>query len=236
MSFLKAEWRKLVLVNYEVSPDLLLPYVPAGTELDVWEGKCYVSLVGFLFRNTRVLGLRIPGHVNFEEVNLRFYVVRKVNEEVRRGVVFVREIVPNPAISTIANLCYKENYVTRRMNHDISTKGDEIAVSYSWSENGLEQQFSVNAAIVQQELMRGSEAEFITEHYWGYAKVDDQGTNEYEVTHPRWQIYPVREYEIRVDFERVYGAEFKALNDLRPSSIFLAEGSEITVESKSRIN
>ena len=35
---------------------------------------CYVSLVGFMFKNTRLLNIPIPFHTDFEEVNLRFYV------------------------------------------------------------------------------------------------------------------------------------------------------------------
>lgn len=76
MSFLKAEWRRLALVNYIIDKHLLVKYLPAGTELDLRNGNCYVSLVGFMFINTRLLGLRIPFHKNFEEVNLRFCVKR----------------------------------------------------------------------------------------------------------------------------------------------------------------
>ena len=87
MSFLKAEWRKLILANYKVEPELLKPYLPYGTELDLWQDSCYLSLVGFMFVNTKIKGVKIPFHVNFEEVNLRFYVKRYDNGEWKRGVV-----------------------------------------------------------------------------------------------------------------------------------------------------
>ncbi|HEX8362069.1 MAG TPA: DUF2071 domain-containing protein, partial [Longimicrobium sp.] len=90
--FLAAEWRDLVMLNYEADPAALRPLVPAGTELDAWGGTTYVSMVGFLFLRTRVLGIPIPFHQDFEEVNLRFYVRRRGPEGWRRGVVFVREI------------------------------------------------------------------------------------------------------------------------------------------------
>jgi uncharacterized protein YqjF (DUF2071 family) len=235
MSFLKAEWRKLVLANYVIPEELLLPYVPKGTELDLWEGKCYVSLVGFLFKNTKVLGVKIPGHVNFEEVNLRFYVKRIVDGEVRRGVVFIKEIVPKAAITFVANTVYREHYVTKKMDHAITLNPKEIAVHYTWVDAGEEQSFEVIAEAKSVHFPEGSEEEFITEHYWGYSKFDSDKTNEYEVTHPKWQVYPVKEYEINVDFEAVYGADFAMLNQLEPRSVFLAEGSEITVESKNRL-
>jgi uncharacterized protein YqjF (DUF2071 family) len=117
--FLTAEWRDLVLLNYEVDPGLLVPYVPRGTELDYWNSKAFVSLVGFRFVNTKVFGVPIPLHSNFTEANLRFYVRRREQGEVRRGVVFIREIVPRPAIALVARTFYNENYVTLPMTHTI---------------------------------------------------------------------------------------------------------------------
>src|SRR5262245_20887686 len=109
--FLTADWRYLVMINYEVDPEILHPYIPGGTELDQWQGRTFVSVVGFLFLRTRVLGLTIPFHHNFEEVNLRFYVRRRAIEGWRRGVVFIREIVPRWAIAAVAREFYNENYV-----------------------------------------------------------------------------------------------------------------------------
>lgn len=235
MSFLKAEWRKLILVNYIVPEELLKKYIPKGTELDLWQGKCYVSLVGFLFRNTKVLGFKIPGHINFEEVNLRFYVKRTVNGEVRRGVVFVREIVPKAAITFIANTVYREHYVTRKMDHRIESEDSTLKVSYSWIEDKETQHFEVLAANQMVRFSEGSEEEFITEHYWGYAKYGEENTNEYEVTHPQWKVYPVKEHSVNISFVKAYGEEFSILDNLTPSSVFLAEGSNITVESKNKI-
>ena len=107
-TFLTAEWRYLAMLNYRVSPSLLYPLVPPGTELDLWNGTAYISVVGFKFQHTRVLGVPIPFHVNFEEVNLRFYVRRETNGAVRRGVTFIRELVPRAAIAGVAKLAYNE--------------------------------------------------------------------------------------------------------------------------------
>jgi uncharacterized protein YqjF (DUF2071 family) len=131
-SFLQAEWRKLAIANYIIDPRLLLPFVPAGTELDLWEGKCYISLVGFMFLNTRLLGVRVPGHVNFEEVNLRFYVKRGE----KRGVVFIKEIVPKPALTFIANTIYKEHYQTLPMRHAWVETDDHQLINYEWKKSG----------------------------------------------------------------------------------------------------
>jgi uncharacterized protein len=235
MSFLKAEWRKLAIANYEVDPALLQTYVPYGTELDLWNGKCYLSLVGFMFRNTRLLGIKVPFHVNFEEINLRFYVKRRIDNEWRRGVVFIKEFVPRHALSFVANTVYNENYETMPMRHTWSESGDSRLVEYQWKKKQQWQTFKVLAEKRPSEIEAGSETEFITEHYWGYAKINDKKSNQYEVTHPRWQKYEVSEYKIDVDFELTYGKKFAFMNQLQPLSVMLAEGSEITVEPKRRV-
>lgn len=230
MSFLRAEWRKLLLVNYSIDPDLLRPHLPAGTELDLWNNTCYVSLVGFMFKNTRMMGIKVPFHVNFEEVNLRFYVRRYHEGQWRRGVVFVREIVPRAAITLVANTLYNENYVTMPMQHRWTPLDGAQEVAYEFKFREQWQTFSVIATEHAEPMLPGSEPEFITEHYWGYARVNEHKTNEYEVTHPRWQHYPVTKYEVNVDFGQVYGATFAHLSKATPVSVMLAEGSEITVE------
>ncbi len=236
MSFLKAEWRKLIMANYIVEPKLLIPYVPPGTELDFWHNRCYLSLVGFMFQNTRIKGLKIPFHVNFEEVNLRFYVKRLDNGTWKRGVVFIKEIVPRAAITVVANTVYKENYETMPMGHSWHKDDRSVNIIYEWECNGQWQTFGVNAFPEPIELVQGSEEEFITEHYWGYAKHDSNHTNEYEVTHPKWHTYKVDRYKIEVNFGAVYGDTFEFLSGQKPVSVMLAEGSEITVESKKRIS
>ncbi|TNE55554.1 MAG: DUF2071 domain-containing protein [Bacteroidetes bacterium] len=228
--FLTAAWRRLVLFNYKIDPALLSPYLPAHTELDFWNDTCYVSLVGFMFRDTRVLGLKIPFHVHFEEVNLRFY-VRRHDPQLgwKRGVVFIREIVPRPAIVWVANTLYRERYVARRMAHRWAEGPDRLEVDYRWTEQGRDQVFGVTAANQPENLVPGSEAEFITEHYWGYAQWDARRSMEYQVEHPSWQVYPVRSHHCSVDFGQVYGPEYGFLTDAEPLSVFLAEGSEIVV-------
>lgn len=226
--FLNAEWRKLAMANYAVNPELLQPFVPAGTELDLWNGTCYVSLVGFVFLQTKIKGVKVPFHVNFEEVNLRFYVRHWDAGTWKRGVVFVKEIVPKPALTFVANSVYGEHYETFPMRHVWEEENKQLKVSYSWKK-GNWHSLQVTAGNDSVALAPGSEAEFITEHYWGYTKLKYNQTSEYGVEHPSWRIYPVESYAVNVDFETVYGKEFAFLNGETPVSVFLAEGSEIRV-------
>lgn len=222
------------MANYAVKPALLLPFVPAKTELDLWNNTCYVSLVGFMFLNTRVLGIKVPFHVNFEEVNLRFYVHYQDAGEWKRGVVFIKEIVPRGALTLVANTLYGEHYETLPMQHTWETEANTLKVEYRWKKS-LWHTFSVEADSKAIPLKTGSEAEFITEHYWGYTKINTHKTSEYQVEHPRWEIYPTRNYSIDVDFGKVYGSGFSFLSTEKPVSVFLAEGSEIKVKAGKRI-
>jgi len=227
--FLTAEWRKLAMANYAVNPALLQPYLPYKTELDLWKDTCYVSLVGFMFQNTRLRGFRIPCHHTFEEVNLRFYVKYKDGAEWKRGVVFIKEIVPQPALTFVANRIYKENYQTMPMAHQWQTNAGTLTVAYRWKLDNWNSLEVVSSAQTIS-IANGSEEEFITEHYWGYTKFTDTRTSEYAVEHPRWNVYPVRDYTIDVNFTKVYGRNFDFLSRQKPMSVFLAEGSEIVVK------
>lgn len=234
-TFLSAGWYNLAIANYIIPPEALAPYLPSHTELDLFEGKCYASLVGFMFQQVRVRGFRIPWHVNFQEVNLRFYVTHKLaSGELRRGVVFIKEIVPKRAITFVANTLYKENYETMPMNHAWEQNDNRLFVSYQWYKqrwHGLE----VIADKQPQLIAPGSKEEFITEHYWGYARVREGLTTQYEVTHPKWLVHPVQDFKIDVDFGSVYGADFSFLAQVQPESVFLAEGSPIKVMGGARI-
>lgn len=235
-TFLRAEWRKLILVNYIIDPEILKPYLPYKTELDLWEGKCYVSLVAFMFKNTTVKGMKLPFHINFEEANLRFYVKHKTEDgEWRRGVVFIKEIVPKAIITFIANTLYNEHYETLEMKHNIIEEVENIKVSYQWKNKNHWDKIEVKAennAIIFEE---NSEVDFITEHYWGYTKVSEKKTSEYEVAHPSWKTYNVWDYNLDIEFGELYGKDFKFLNNQKPISIMLAEGSEISVGDKRNI-
>lgn len=231
-TFLTAEWKNLVMVNYEVDPALLEPYLPNKTALDVFDGKTFVSLVGFMFMNTRVLGFKIPFHVNFEEVNLRFYVRYQDNGVWKRGTVFIKEIVPKPAISFVANTIYHEKYVTKKMKHTVRETASELDLGYYWKHNN---KWNSIQAIVEKPAMpmkSGSEEEFITEHYWGYSKYSDSTTFEYHVQHPSWNVFPVKHYHVDCDFGALYGDHFAALTMTRPASVLVAEGSVVSVLKK----
>lgn len=237
--FLTAEWRHVAMLNYCVDPSALADRVPRGTELDQWQGRTYLSLVGFRFLDTKVLGLPIPFHRNFDEVNLRFYVRRKSADGWRRGVVFVREIVPRAAIALVARALYNENYVALPMSHAIGRAAGEPgrieSLSYSWTFGGRPHRLSMSLGCEPRSPTAGSEEEFIAEHYWGYSRQRDGGTSEYRVTHPPWRVAPAREARLEGEVGAIYGERFGQVLQGRPMSAFMADGSEVAVSHGVRL-
>ncbi len=223
--FLTARWQDLIMANYEVEPSLLATRVPAGTKLDLLDGKCFVSLVGFMFLDTRVIGIPVPFHVNFEEVNLRFYIRREAVGETRRAVCFVKEIVPRFAIASVARILYGEPYECWAMSHERT----ETTVVYNWSKGGSSNRLSVEIDENVGVPTSGSHGEFIIEHYWGYTKRGGTRVSEYKVEHPKWELFSVRNEVIDVDFGETYGEDFAFLAGRKPFSVMLAKGSEVAV-------
>ena len=229
--FLTAEWRSLLTVNYAIDAAVLAPCVPRGTELDLWQGEALVSMVGFLFLKTRVLGVPVPFHQDFEEVNLRCYVRRRTRDGWQRGVVFVSEIVPRAAIAFTARAFYNEPYRAMPMRHRIG--GGEFV--YSWKFRGRWQSLGAYVRGEPEPLVPGSAAEFIFEHYRGYTRQRDGGTVEYAVEHPRWRVWTAERAHIECDIAALYGPAFVPALSATPRSAFVAEGSPVLVRRGVRI-
>jgi uncharacterized protein YqjF (DUF2071 family) len=230
------------MLNYEVPAAVLETLVPRGTTLDLWQGRTLVSVVGFRFLRTRLLGIPIPFHRNFDEVNLRFYVRREMPDgEVRRGVVFIRELVPRRIIAWVARAVYNEPYVAlpmRREAPDVPTEAPST-LRYTWRRETAEGHMweSLEVCVVGEATLPaiGSEARFITEHYWGYTPQRDGGTIEYEVRHPPWRVWAAETPALRAEVASLYGLPFVEPLTVAPRSAFVAEGSPVSVFRPNRI-
>jgi uncharacterized protein YqjF (DUF2071 family) len=229
--FLTAEWRHLVMLNYAVDPALLKPHVPAGTELDFHNGEAFISLVGFRFLQTRLLGLPIPFHRHFDEVNLRFYVKRTAADGLRRGVVFLREIVPRRAIAAVARMVYGENYCYAPMSSTITSN----QLEYAWGRGERRCSLSAEWNGTFELPLPGSVGEYIIEHYWGYTRRNDTRTDEYRVSHPSWRVATGTSHRTDGDFSNWYEPGFAKLLKNPPQSMVVAEGSAVEVYPGTRL-
>ncbi len=219
------------MLSYVVDSHLIAPLVPSGTEIDFENGEAFLSVVGFLFLDTRLLGLPIPLHRDFEEVNLRFYVRKKSADTWRRGVVFIRELVPRRAIALVARTFYGENYVAVPMKHEIEDLDGNVKVEYSWRRDRKWESLKMDAVGESQLIPAGSHAEFITEHYWGYTALRS-GCSEYRIEHAHWKIWNASSFELNADTAALYGEQFLETLSQPPRSAFIADGSPITVQER----
>lgn len=230
-TFLVAEWKNLAMLSYVVDPELLRRFVPPGTEIDEHENHAYVSLIGFEFNKTHMLGRPVPFHQSFEEVNLRFYVRRGS----RRGVVFIRELVPKVAVAMIAKIAYGERYSSVPMSHCIIDERGAWSAEYAWGSKSSRCAIMAKTQSDDYLPAEGSLSQFITEHYWGYASRGGR-TVEYQVEHPQWSVREARTAEFSGDGAKYYGEDFGRVLSQKPDSAFLARGSAVTVFKGATIN
>lgn len=231
--FLAADWRWLAMLNYRVAPEVIAPLVPKGTEIDLRDGATFISVLGFRFTKVRMLGLPIPFHTDFDEVNLRFYVKRETAAETKRGVVFIREIVPRTAVALMARALYNEPYAVMYIRHRVppanSARGTPGIVEYAFKQPSRWSRITVTPAGEGQVIPRASEQEFISVRHWGYTRQRDGSTIEYRVEHPRWNIWETSDARLEADLVPLYGKKFAEILKRPPDSAYLADGSAVTV-------
>jgi len=227
-----ARWENLIMANYAIDEAKLKKYLPHGVEIDLYQGKSYVSLVGFLFKNSRIFGIPIPLLGTFEEVNLRFYVKRKESNGYKRGVVLINETVPYKPVAWLANKLYKEHYISIPTKHSIETHKSYKEVEFLWKTQSQWNKIGVEANILSEEMERGSFQEFIFEHYYGYTRLNDSSSQEYRIRHPRWNVNRVTKYDINCNFAEMYGPAFAELTHQEPKAVFIAEGSNVSIDWK----
>jgi uncharacterized protein YqjF (DUF2071 family) len=230
-TFLRANWENLIMANYEIEPSTLAPYLPKGVELDFYNNKTYVSLVGFMFKNTRLFGLPIPFFGSFEEINLRFYVKKIENRKTKKGVVFINETVPFKIVALLANKLYKEHYISipTKNSIDITENKD---IKFEWKINDRWNSLAVKSDTNKYKIEQGTIEEFIFERYFGFTKLSASSTQEYKIHHPKWMTHKILNSQIDCDFRSMYGDAFSMLNNQTPDSILLAEGSQVSVNWK----
>ncbi len=233
--FLSAHWSNLLMLQWRVPEELLRPHLGPGIELDTFEGATYVSVVGLRFDRTKLLGIGIPFHQSFTEVNLRFYVRREAPDGIRRGVVFISELVPRFWIATIARLFYNEKYRAIPMRHAISNESSSYRWMYGWRAGGRQHRIEASAVGNPTAMAAGSREEFIAEHYWGYSKQRDGSVFEYRVRHPSWKVWSLTDLACDWSPSETYGSALGEILRSQPEFAFVADGSDVTVSWGSKV-
>ena len=229
--FLTARWSHLAILTYEVPPALLEPHLPSGLRLDTRGGRAFASLVAFDFEDTRVGGVAWPGARRFPEINLRFY----VTDGPRRGVVFVRELVPKPLVSWLARALYHEPYLVAPIESRVDEGASEVLAERRLLWRGRHHRVEVNGHKPATRPAEDSDEHFFKEHHWGFGRTRRGHPIGYEVRHPVWDVYPVRSWSLDLDWAAVYGPAWGALAAEKPVSVILAAGSPVSVFPRRRL-
>ncbi len=139
--------------------------------------------------------------------------------------------MPSAAIAWVARAVYHENYIARPMRHDITAPGASSVgrVAYKWRNRDGWSSLAVAIRGAPTLPAEASEATFITEHYWGYARQPNGSSLEYQVEHPRWRVWQGTDATFECDTASLYGPAFAECLAGKPSSVFVAEGSAIVV-------
>jgi uncharacterized protein YqjF (DUF2071 family) len=229
-ALLTANWTNLLTATFEADKKLLQPFIPAHTELNDWNGKYLMSLVGFLFSKPYIYSIPSPFYRRFEEVNLRFYVRHKSKSGWRKGVVFIKEIAPSRMIGRVAKWLYHENFICLPVKYKTQTDKEKRSIEYSWKVNGKWNFLKLRASVNPLSGNENTVETFIKEHYWGYTKNNNQSF-EFEIQHPPWSVYPGLSFEMNLDANTIYGEEFTDYFAEKPVTTFLMDGSQTKVSN-----
>lgn len=227
-TLLTAEWTNLLVATFETDKNLLQKFLPAKTELSDWNGKHFMSIVGFMFSKPRLLNITSPFYRKFEEVNLRFYVRRKEKNKWKNGVVFIKEIAPSPLVGLVAKWLYHESFISLPMKHNLNITDAERNIEYRWKIGHSWNYIKIQASLSHSLSPHTIEA-FIADRHWAYTKAGDHRTFEFEIEHSPWNIFPSHSFEMNLDAAKIYGSEFAEYFHQKPLTVFLMDGSQTKV-------
>jgi len=222
---LTARWSNLVLLTYEVDPALVEPWLPGGVEADLVGGRALVSLIAFDFLDTRIRGRRIPGFVDFPEINFRTY----VRGGDRLGVVAIRELVPSPLAAAVGRLRFNEPFRAAPIESRTVSMGDELLVEHRWK--WKDQGYFLRMTSDQTSVPAAAEApaHHLLGRRWAYGRSRRGEPKVLRIEHPEWALRRVRTLDFDVDYAALYGPEWAVLNGKQPASTHLAVGSAVSI-------
>ena len=224
-TLLTAYWTNLLAATFEADETLLNKFLPRGTELNTWHGKYLISIVAFMFSKPAILNISAPFYRSFEEINLRFYVRYKENDQWKKGVVFIKEIAPARIIGLTAGWLYQENFIYLPLKHKFYANNKCQYISYSCKVKN--QWGHLNMVCSSKDNEPGSERvqTFVRDHYWGYTKKSNNNTAEFLIEHRLWKIYQATDYDLNLNIGEIYGKDFTDLFLQKPISVILMDGS-----------
>jgi len=220
------------MLNFETDPIILQSYLPANTTIDCYNGKCFLSLVGFQFKNAKLKSLSIPLYQNFAQINLRFYVRHYCGNECRKGVVFIKEIAAGKLLQAGAAILYHERYCNLATKQHLETNEQNVDVTYKWKYRNDWNYLHGIAMKEKATPIKNSIEAFITDRYWGYTRIDKNKTAEFMVDHPVWNIHKLQSYDLHCNSKEIYGEQLHSVLSNNPTCTFMVDGSFVKVYNR----
>ena len=181
------QWVDVVFVHWPLPPDRVQRLLPAGVEVDTFEGRAWVGLVPFRMEGLGFPGLSpLPVVGTFPEVNVRTY----VRSGARRGVWFFSLDVDRFLPALVARAAYGLPYCRGRASHERS--GDHVtsSVRRTWPATpGPEPTATIEVRTADPLPDVAGLESFLTSR-WGLISSSPRGTLRWApVEHPRWPLF-----------------------------------------------
>src|SRR5947208_1274723 len=115
-------WRDLTFFHWPVHPSVIAPHIPAGLDVDMYDGSAWISLTPFLIDNLRPpLTPGLPWISRFPETNLRTYVRDRTGYG---GIWFFSLEAARAAAVLGARLSYRLPYMWSKMR--VQVEGNRV--------------------------------------------------------------------------------------------------------------
>jgi uncharacterized protein YqjF (DUF2071 family) len=187
---IRQDWHHLLFLHWEVPPAELQALLPAGLDLDTFEGKAYVGLVPFTLTGVRpILTPPLPWISSFHEINVRTYVHRNGRDP---GVWFFSLDASSAIAVAAARAAYKLPYFHAHIDFDagpairFDSKRDGTAPVHAHIRYAPAETPAARAAVNSLEF-------FLVERYLLYAVDEHHDLYRARVHH---QPYPLQRAEL----------------------------------------
>lgn len=211
------EWNDAVFLHWEVDLNALQALVPADLEIDLFEGKPWVSMVAFTMQKIRPRYLPSFSPISdFHEINIRTY----VKQDNKSGVYFL-SIEGGTRISceiarALSELPYRYSKISRSAN------------LYHSENEGYRDKMEIRYEVGESIKEKSNLVLWLTERYALFQDTESS-INEFEIHHLEWPIYEIDIIELDIDYPR-----FHKFMQRKPDRIHYSTGVKVIAWEKNK--
>ncbi|NQY79057.1 MAG: DUF2071 domain-containing protein [Candidatus Caenarcaniphilales bacterium] len=196
-------WSNLIFIHQEVDPQSLMKIIPAPLELDLLDGKAYISFVPFKMKDIKVLDLPlIPYFSSILEFNLRTYVRYKGQKAV-----YFFSLDANKSLHIeVARLFFKLNYLKANIDYQ-PTKSIECI---RYDDRDYQVRFNAKFNVDHKTEDHSDLSKWLTERY-SYLESKHGKVFQGKLEHSPWKLKKVNLESIEENYLEKY--QIEAISD-----------------------